>query len=132
MFFETRLVGRGERLVLGVVSVGVGDREILGPAPEAGYARRMAPDELHYTDPSAPRHHEHHLRTPTGELSHAEKLRRQQLHMRILCAVIVVLLALCAYAAAFDLNSWAEWAVFGGICAVAIGAIVALSPRRES
>ena len=31
------------------------------------------------------------------------------------------------YAAAFDLNSWAEWVVFGGICAVAIGTIIALS-----
>jgi hypothetical protein len=46
--------------------------------------------------------------------------------------VLVLTLLMLGYAAAFDLNSWAEWVVFGGICAVAIGAIIALSPRRKS
>ena len=36
------------------------------------------------TDPQASRHHEHHLRTPTNELSHEEKLKRQARHMQIL------------------------------------------------
>lgn len=89
-------------------------------------------DEPNYTDPSAPHHREHHLRTPTHELPHEEKLRRQQTHMRVLTIVIVLLLALLAYAAAFDLDSWAEWLVFGGICSVAVGAIIAVSPRRVS
>ena len=89
-------------------------------------------DELHYTDKLAPRHGKHHLRTPTGELSHEEKQKRQALHIEILSVVVVVLLALVVYAAAFDLDSWAEWVVFGGICSVAVGAIIALSPRRKS
>lgn len=89
-------------------------------------------DELHYTDKLAPHHREHHLRTPTGQLPHEEKLKRQALHVEILSGVVVVLLLLVVYAAAFDLDSWAEWVVFGGICSVSVGAIIALSPRRKS
>ena len=88
--------------------------------------------EQRWTDPSAPRHRAHHLRTPTGELSHEEKLARQAFHVKVLVIVLVLTLLMLGYAAAFDLNSWAEWVVFGGICAVAIGAIIALSPRRKS
>ncbi len=88
--------------------------------------------ERHYTDPSAPHHREHHLRTPTGELSHEAKIRRQQQHLRILSLVMLLVLALCVYAAAFDLDSWAEWVVFGGIVTAAVGAVIALSPRRPS
>lgn len=91
-----------------------------------------AMSDLEYTDPSAPHHHERHLRTPTHELSHEEKLRRQQTHLRILTGVVVLVLAMCVYAATSELDSWAEWAVFGGICSVAVGAIIALSPRRPS
>ena len=87
----------------------------------------MAEDE--YTDPSAPHHHEHLLRTPTGELSHEEKLARQALHIRVLIGVLVLVLLMLGYAAAFDLDSWAEWVVMGGICTTAIGAIIAVSTR---
>ncbi len=87
--------------------------------------------EQRYTDPSAPHHHEHHLRTPSAELGHEEKLRRQALHLRILTGVLVLVMLMLVYAAAFDLNSWAEWVVFGGICSVAIGTIIALSPTRR-
>lgn len=87
---------------------------------------------LHYTDPTAAHHGEHHLRTPTGQLSHGDKLKRQAIHVEILSAIVVVLLLLVIYSAAFDLNSLAEWVVFGGICSVAIGAIIAVSPRRKS
>ncbi len=90
------------------------------------------PEELHYTDKLAEHHHEHRLRTPTGELHHEEKLKRQALHIEILSVIVVVLLLLVIYAAAFDLDSWAEWIVFGGICSVSVGAIIALSPRRKS
>jgi hypothetical protein len=34
-----------------------------------------------------------------------------------------------AYAAAFDLNHWPEWIVFGGICAVAVGVMIAVHAR---
>jgi hypothetical protein len=34
-----------------------------------------------------------------------------------------------AYAAAFDLNSWAEWLVLGGIVSVVIGFMIAVYSR---
>jgi uncharacterized membrane protein YcjF (UPF0283 family) len=82
-----------------------------------------------YTDPQRPHHREHHVRTPSGELSHEQRLRRQQAHIRLLTLGLILVLALLAYAAAFDLDHWAEWVVFGGICATAIGIMVAVHSR---
>jgi hypothetical protein len=53
-------------------------------------------------------------------------VRRQQRHLQVLTVVLVAVLAMLAYAAAFDLDHWAEWIVFGGICFTALGAIVAV------
>ena len=64
----------------------------------------------------------HHLRTPTSELPHDQKLARQQLHLTMLSIVLLVTVLLLAYSAAFDLDSWAEWLVFGAIVSSAIGA----------
>lgn len=48
----------------------------------------------------------------------------------MLTVVLVAALVMLAYAAAFDLDHWAEWVVLGAICATAIGVIVAVqSPR---
>jgi hypothetical protein len=85
--------------------------------------------EEQFTDPSAPHQHEHHLRTPTGELTHEAMLARQTLHIRVLLGMLVLVLLMLGYAAAFDLDSWAEWVVLGGICFTAIGAIIAVSTR---
>ena len=89
------------------------------------------PDEgsREFTDPSAPHHREHRLRTPTGELSHERKLERQRTHITILSSVLVLVLLMLAYASIFDLSSWAEWLVLGAICATAIGALVAVNTR---
>jgi hypothetical protein len=84
------------------------------------------------TDPSAPHHRAHHLRRPTGELSHEERISRQRFHLDLACGALLLVLALCAYSAIFDLNSWAEWVVFGGICATVIGFIIAVSSERRS
>jgi hypothetical protein len=73
-----------------------------------------------YTDPQHPHHRERHVRTPTGELSHEQMLRRERGHVRILTLALL---------AAFDLNHWAEWIVFGGICAVAVGFMIAVHAR---
>lgn len=75
------------------------------------------------SDPGRPRHH---LRTPTGELPHAEKVRRQQRHIQVLTAVLLAVLAMLVYASAFDLDSWAEWVVLGMICVTAIGTVIAV------
>ena len=66
----------------------------------------------------------HH--TPTRELPHQEKLARQRAHIRILTVVLVVVLAGLVYAAAFDLNSSAEWIVFGMIVFTVAGAMIAV------
>ena len=79
------------------------------------------------TDPQASHHREHHVRTPTNELPHEEKLRCQARHLQILTGVMLLVLAMLVYAAIFDLDNWAEWVVFGGICATAVGAIIAVS-----
>lgn len=71
----------------------------------------------------------HHLRTPTSQLPHEEKLHRQQRHIQILTAVLLAVTALLAYSAAFDLDHWAEWIVFGGIVATVIGAMIAVHSR---
>jgi hypothetical protein len=91
------------------------------------------PDEgsREFTDPSAPHHQEHHVRTPTGELSHQAKLARQRTHITILSGVLVLVLLMLAYASIFDLDSWAEWVVLGAICATALGALIAVNTRGD-
>lgn len=79
------------------------------------------------TDPQASHHHEHHLRTPTNELPHEEKLRRQARHLQILTGVMILVLAMLIYAALFSLDSWSEWVVFGAICATAVGTMIAVA-----
>lgn len=95
--------------------------ETVASAPSGrgrGYARLRAS-----MSDEAPRHH---LRTPTSQLPHAEKVRREQRHVQILTGVLLAVLAMLAYASAFDLDHWAEWVVLGGIVLAAIGAIVAV------
>jgi hypothetical protein len=81
------------------------------------------------TDPQESRHHEHHLRTPTNELPHEEKLKRQERHMQIVTGVMLLVLAMLVYSALFDLDNWSEWVVFGAICATAIGTVIAVNTR---
>ena len=80
-------------------------------------------------DPQAQPHHEHHLRTPTHELSHEDKLARERFHTTVLSVVLLGVLAMLAYAAAFDLDHWAEWIVFGAICFTGLGTVVAIKSR---
>ena len=80
-------------------------------------------------DPSAPHHHEHHVRTPTHELDHEGQLKRQRFHVTILTVALIGVLLMLAYAAAFDLDHPAEWIVFGMICFTAVGSIVAVQTR---
>ena len=82
------------------------------------------------TDPQASRHHEHHLRTPTNELPHEEKLKRQARHLQILSAVMLLVLAMLVYSAIFNLVSWSEWVVFGAFCATSVGTMIAVNTRR--
>jgi hypothetical protein len=79
------------------------------------------------TDPQASHHREHHLRTPTNELHHEEKIRRQARHLQILTGVMILVLAMLIYAALFSLDSWSEWVVFGAICATAVGTMIAVA-----
>lgn len=81
------------------------------------------------TDPQESRHHEHHLRTPTNELPHEEKLKRQERHMQIVTGVMLLVLAMLVYSALFDLDNWSELVVFGAICATAIGTVIAVNTR---
>jgi hypothetical protein len=83
------------------------------------------------SDPSASRHRKHHLRTPSEELSRPDKLIREALHVKVLLGILVPLLLAGGYAAAFDLNSWQDWVVVGGICVTVIGVIIAISPTRK-
>jgi hypothetical protein len=82
------------------------------------------------TDPQASHHREHHVRTPTSELPHDAKLRRQERHLQILTGVMLLVLAMLVYSAIFDLDDWSEWVVFAVICATAVGAMIAVSSRR--
>lgn len=66
----------------------------------------------------------HH--TPTSQLHHEEKLKRQERHLQLLTGVMVLVLALLAYSAAFDLDNWSEWVVLGAIVSVAVGAMIAV------
>jgi membrane protein YdbS with pleckstrin-like domain len=84
-----------------------------------------------FTDPLAPRHREHHIRTPTGELSQEQKLARQRAHITTLSIVLALVLLMLAYASIFDLNSWAEWVVLGAICVTAVGALIAVNTRQN-
>lgn len=78
----------------------------------------------------APEHHLHH--TPTSALPHAQKIARQQTHIRILSGVMVLVVAALAYAAVFDLDSAAEWIVFGMIIFTVIGAMIAVHKPESS
>jgi len=82
------------------------------------------------TDPQASRHHEHHLRTPTSELPHEEKLKRQQRHLQILTGVMLLVLAMLVYSVLAELDTWSEWVVFGVICATAVGTVIAVNSRN--
>ena len=79
-----------------------------------------------------PEHHHRVHHTATSALPHERKLARQRAHLRILTAVIVLVLAALIYAAAFDLDSAAEWIVFAMIIVTVIGAIIAVhGPQNE-
>jgi hypothetical protein len=79
---------------------------------------------------SSAHHGLHH--TPTHLLPHEQKLARQRRHVQILTVVCVLVVAALVYAAAFDLNSVAEWIVFGMIIVTAIGAMIAVhGPNRD-
>jgi hypothetical protein len=107
------------------------DRPV-NPNGRLGTARRRAHvGEGPRESPLAPHHHEHHIRTPTDELTHEQKLARQRTHITILSVVLVLVLLMLAYASIFDLNSWAEWVVLGAICVTAVGALVAVSTRQD-
>ena len=80
----------------------------------------------------AGRREQHHLRTPTSQLPHAEKVKRQELHIEILSVVLILVLLLLVYSAAFDLDHWAEWIVFGAIVATAIGAGIAVNTHGRA
>ena len=77
-------------------------------------------------------HREHHVRTPTSQLPHEEKVRRQQRHIMLLTVVLVGVLLMLAYSAAFDLDHWAEWVVLGGIVFTAVGVIIAAQSQARS
>ncbi len=89
----------------------------------------MRPMPEEFTDPQRPHHREAHVRTPTGELDHEEKIHRQQTHIRVLSIVLVLVLLMLAYAAVFDLDTAPEWIVFGAIVLTALGAIIAVQSR---
>ena len=73
-------------------------------------------------------HERHHIphHTPTSQLPHPAKSKRQERHLQVLTIVLLLVLALLAYSAAFDLDNWAEWVVLGGIVSVAIGTMIAV------
>lgn len=81
------------------------------------------------TDPQRAHHSEHHLRTPTHELSHADRLERERFHTTVLSFVLIGVLVMLAYAAAFDIDHPGEWIVLAAISATALGAIVAVKSR---
>lgn len=72
------------------------------------------------------------ISTPTRQLPHPDKVRREQRHLAMLTGVLGAVLLLLAYAAAFDLDSWPEWTVFGVLVLTAIGAGIAIEPRQGS
>ena len=80
----------------------------------------------------SPEHRRRPHHTPTHELPHAQKVARQQAHIRMLTVVLVVVVAALAYAAAFDLNSSAEWIVFAMIIVTVAGAMIAVHKPSSS
>lgn len=78
------------------------------------------------TDPQQHEDHARHVRTPTSQLPHAEKMKRQERHLQILTVALLLVLLMLGYSAVFDLDNWSEWVVLGGICTVAIGTIIAV------
>lgn len=84
------------------------------------------------SDPSASRHRKHHLRTPSQQLNHGDKLVREALHRRVLNSGLLVALMAGVSAAVLDLNAWGAWVVLGGICVTVIGVIIAVSPMRPA
>lgn len=71
----------------------------------------------------------HRGATPTRRLPHPAKVRREQRHAAMLTGVLFATLLLLVYTAAFDLNSWAEWTVFGVIVMTAAGVGIAVQSR---
>jgi hypothetical protein len=70
--------------------------------------------------------HRHRVRTPTHELSRPQRLERQRRHVQLLSGALLLVLAMLAYSAAFDLDHPAEWIVLGGIVFTAAGAMIAV------
>ena len=69
----------------------------------------------------------HPLRTPTLPSSPTPtRSSASRRHLQLLTAVLVLVTATLAYAAFFDLDSAAEWIVFGAIVATVIGAMIAV------
>ena len=68
----------------------------------------------------------HHVSTPTGELPHPAKVRRERRHIAMLNGTLAAVLLLLACTAAFDLNSWAEWTFVGAIAMVTVSVGVAV------
>ena len=89
--------------------------------------------EMSSTDPAPGEEHRHHLphHTPTSQLPHEEKIKRQERHLMWLTTVLILVLAVLAYSAAFDLDNWSEWVVLGGICAVAVGTMIAVHTAKD-
>jgi type IV secretory pathway TrbD component len=71
----------------------------------------------------------HRIATPTRLLPHPAKIRREQRHLAMLTGVLAAVLLLLLYAAAFDLNSWAEWTVFGAFVLITVGGGIAAQTR---
>lgn len=71
----------------------------------------------------------HRISTPTRLLPHPAKVHREQRRLAMLTGVLGAVLLLLSYTAAFDLDSWAEWAVFGALVFTAIGAGIATQTR---
>lgn len=86
---------------------------------------REMTDPVSEEGPGGHHHMPHH--TPTSQLPHEEKIKRQERHLQILTAVLLLVLAMLLYSAVFDLDNWSEWVVLGGICTVAIGTVIAVN-----
>ena len=73
----------------------------------------------------------HRVSRPTGQLSHPEKVRREQRRVGMLNGVLIAVLLLLVYTAAYDLDSAGEWIVFGVIVLTAVGAGIAVQTRSS-